>query len=1154
MKYDSKIKDSVSSDISIDSDMDQKHVLDLMKTDYNYPKPGDPEFQRKIYEKREFNFHKMPSREHIKTYEDVKKFRDIHCSPNFALYSHQNFLANMMNPDTIYKGLLVTHGLGSGKSISAIAVAEQFKSMVQKYGTKIHVLVPGPVIREVWKEQLIKGTKETYMKPHDRSSLMDEAEYQRQKKMALNTAMQFYRFMSYRSFSKRVLGERIIERRHGESKEKSKYRKSDGEFERDMPVDRIHTLNNTLIIVDEAHNLTGNDYGAALVEITKRSKNLRIILLTATPMKNLADDIIELINFIRPHDKPVLRDHVFTSQGGHLMELREGGLEYLKKMCRGYVSYLRGADPMTFATRVDIGDVPPGLKFTKVISSQLYPFQRSCYDEAIKDEGDALSKKSEAVANFVVPGLSPDKKTIVGYYGREGIQLVCNQLKSQAAILNQRINENMPGWLKNLPECKDMNSTQIKALIENNHQEDWIRLAEGGKTFTGRILRMPFLRIFSTKFADALDGIGQRVEGKRGAMTSFCYSNLVKAGIELFQEVLLENGFIEFDEGGSYQIRPTTICYRCGKENKGHQAEHAFKPATFITVTGKSTDDVAEYIPEDKQRVIRAVFNSLNNVDGRDIKCILGSRVMNEGVSLENLGEIDILDVYFNFGRVDQVVGRGIRNCSHYKVINDDNKYPYVNVYKFCICVGEGSAETGDYKLSSEEELYQKAELKYLLIKRVERCLKEVAVDCALNRNGNIFPEEVEKHRGCSARGDCPALCDYMECEFKCDDPELNAKWLDKNGNYVNIPKAQLDYTTFTSRLSRDEIDFAKERIKDMYRLSPQYKLANIVSYVRKGYTQQQHINLFDEMFVFRALDELLPKTENDFNNFRDSVLDPMGNIGYLIHRGEYYIFQPMNQTEDVPMYYRTNFAQTMNHKLSLYNYMQHTIDWATVEKITDEQNEEADEKHEDKDGYDFESVRDYYETKEEYGIVGILDKDTGRGKVADGGHDVFKIRPKREKILDKRRGTGITSYKGSVCSTSKSREYLDDVVRKVGAKIKLEPTTSRLEICNSIQDRLIELEKYGTSGTTYIIVPANHSVYKFPINLQDRVKITTDTIKSSMKGSQVTVEKDKPDEDKFIRKYTITVKPHGVGSDKVLKELGFIKEKTGDEWSMVVE
>ena len=56
------------------------------------------------------------------------------------------------------------------------------------------------------------------------------------------------------------------------------------------------------------------------------------------------------------------------------------------------------------------------------------------------------------------------------------------------------------------------------------------------------------------------------------------------------------------------------------------------------------------------------------------------------------------------------------------------------------------------------------------------------------------------------------------------------------------------------------------------------------------------------------VLDELIPITGNDFNNLKDTIIDKHNNQGYLIYRDTYYIFQPNNQNEDVPMYYRTTF------------------------------------------------------------------------------------------------------------------------------------------------------------------------------------------------------------------------------------------------------
>jgi hypothetical protein len=583
--------DDGPEDIELTKEDVRNRITTEMKKDYAYPDPSDPELQYKIYKKREFYSNKIPPRPNVNDYNDIKEYRDIICTRQSTLYEHQAMLSNFINPDTPYKGLLLFHGLGTGKCIdgssilkinnnditikdlwdsyvaniveevdkktggtdewkivnnvlniatiggtgrldqngqisklyrqhikefvreitlengskitttmahmvykyekgsyiwsnkvlqndyigiasteanplginndnleivsqkvtsilykfydgyvydleidkyhnyvannilchntcAAIAIAEKFKTMVQKYNTKIYVLVSGPLIKENWKQHLLICTGETYRKYQDKSVYIDEAEENKLQKNALNQALQYYRFMSYRSFYKRVLGEKIVEKKTvKDTKVKVSYRKTDeGEFERDIAVDRLYNLNNSIIIVDEAHNLTGNAYGEALKHIVKNSINLKLVLLSATPMKNLADDIVELLNLLRPQDAQMERDKIFTTNKIHLMEIKDGGIEYFKNMAKGYVSHVRGADPLTFATRVDKGEQPDGLIFTKVVRCKMLPFQRKIYDEAVIEKDDTLDRRSEAVANFVFPGLSPDRKELVGYY------------------------------------------------------------------------------------------------------------------------------------------------------------------------------------------------------------------------------------------------------------------------------------------------------------------------------------------------------------------------------------------------------------------------------------------------------------------------------------------------------------------------------------------------------------------------------------------------------------------------------------------------------------------------------------------------------------------------------------------------------------------
>ncbi len=1121
----------------------KKEIIKAMKVDYAYPDPDDEDLQEKIYKKREFQ-HKIPHRKILKTTDEIRDYQEKVCGRRFAPFSHQSFISNFINPNTPYKGLLIFHGVGTGKTCGAIAIAENFKDNVKKYGTKIYVLTPGPLIKQNWKDELIKCTGETYMKDIiNEVGYVDEYETNRAKKEAMNQVLQYYKIMSYRSFYRKVLGEKIVERRGEGDETKTSYRRTEeGEIERDLAIDKIDNLNNSLLIVDEAHRLTGNEYGDALKKIIRNSKNLRVILLTATPMKNLADDIIDLLNFIRPKGDKINRDKVFTKDRNYKMNFRKGGEEYLKKMANGYVSHYRGANPLTFAKRVDIGEIPDGLIFTKVVQCFMEKFQLNNYREIIAVEDDSLDKRAQAVSNFVFPGLSEDKKSLKGLFSTSGIISILSQLKNHGPKLLQMINKQ---FFKG--KVKDINSI--------------MRESDQNKNISGLILQEENLKHFSIKFYTALTELNKLVKGQKGAGTAFIYSNLVRVGIDLFQEVLLQNGYLEYDETGNYQISDNTRDYLTGMPYSEFQKkvkDRKFHPATFITITGGS-EEKAEVIPEVRKFVLDNVFNNVSNIQGKYIKFILGSKVMQEGITLENVKELHILDVSYHLGQVHQVIGRAIRQCKHYNVATDENPFPEVKVYKYTASL-QG-------KRSSEEELYRKAELKYIMVKRVERVLKEVAVDCPTNYHGNMFPEEIEKHKNCRKvdlknprKKDpkaCPVECDFVDCHYQCHSKKLNLNYYDRSNKfYKSLTKEKLDYSTFNSALAADEIRQAKDKIKEMFKFKYVYTLKDIINFVKDSYPKERK-DLFDEFFVYKGLDDMIPITENDFNNFKDTIYDKYNVPGYLIYRHSFYIFQPFDQNEDVPMHYRTTYNKSLLNDLSIFNYMKKTDLYKESQKLMKEIEQRVGDK--DKEAYDFDSVRDYYDAKEENDYIGIIDKSGRRRE--EQREDVFKIRPRREKILTKKRGTGIPSAKGAVCYTSKSKDELTDLAVDLGLKEK-GLDKNRVGICQNIKTQLLYLEKYttGKNKKTYMIIPGNHPVYPFPYNLEDRVKDIIFKMEDAVNlnlGVKVKREDNGIFEGKRSKeydRYVLTFKDKGDYKKHhgTFKERGF--ELNGGNWQRIIE
>ena len=86
--------------------------------DFSYPNPEDPELLAKIFKKREFYYYRVPQREKMETYEDVKKYRAANCKQGeVEPREQQAILPNFISPNTQYKGVILMHGVGSGKTM-----------------------------------------------------------------------------------------------------------------------------------------------------------------------------------------------------------------------------------------------------------------------------------------------------------------------------------------------------------------------------------------------------------------------------------------------------------------------------------------------------------------------------------------------------------------------------------------------------------------------------------------------------------------------------------------------------------------------------------------------------------------------------------------------------------------------------------------------------------------------------------------------------------------------------------------------------------------------------------------------------------------------------------------------------------------------------
>ena len=215
----------------------------------------------------------------------------------------------------------VTHN-----TCSSITIAEGFKEYILNMGRKIIVIVKNKNIQKNFINELLgQCTYDTYLTPEERKlyfsteskSGITHTIQQGKKKELVNKTIRTigknYQFITYGSFTNRVLGARDFEKdKYGNIT--SKIKKINGIVQRKKIKDEIRNFNNTVIIIDEAHNVTNNDVYTALYQVLSRSYNYRLVLLTATPIYDNPREIFELSNLLNinyPNNQLSIRKDLF---------------------------------------------------------------------------------------------------------------------------------------------------------------------------------------------------------------------------------------------------------------------------------------------------------------------------------------------------------------------------------------------------------------------------------------------------------------------------------------------------------------------------------------------------------------------------------------------------------------------------------------------------------------------------------------------------------------------------------------------------------------------------------------------------------------------------------------------------------------------------
>lgn len=696
-----------------------------------YPKITDKDFYKIINEKKEFWDNRA----------DNKK--SFNC-----LQPYQKLLSNFINPISPYSSILVYYGVGSGKTLTSIAIAENFKN-----DYKIIVCLKNNNLVTNYKQELLNNLCTVYskeIKNGDNETI----------KLIMKQINKYYTFLTYNELVSNVIGTRIANTGL-QSKTKIKYKDAQEKF----------VLNNSVLIIDEAHNITEIKAYSVILDLLKKGKNNKLVLMTATPIYDNIIEVFELNNLLNydnngilPTSETALLKNGFIEKDKKSVSLLNDtsykltklGKDILKKTLKGKISYLSAGNSNDYATKIFKGTLLSETKEiiketsnVKIFISYMSDFQKTVYRKTLTDNKNVLFKNSTDASLIVYPNKE---------YGPKGF--VDNQKN-----LDYLKKENLKNW-----SCK------LFSLITE-------------------------------------------IQESKGLC--FIYSNFVNQnGIDIIKLVLSKNGFSP---------------YKKNVKNKN----------SYIILKGNIQPKRIQYLLN--------IFNHPDNKHGEYIRIIIGSPIISEGLTFKNIRQIHIMEPSWNMSKIDQIIGRGVRFQSHCSLpLNERNVQIYLHT---AIDAYENSIDYLKYKLSENKDKS---------IKQIEYLLREIAIDCFINKPVNI-KNSIDFSRDCL----------YEKCKYTC--------------SYEPKAAIKINKDTYTIKYHDiEQYNFIFNKILELYKIGFVFHITFIVNYIGK---QVDKLNIYLVLY--------------DICNEQIKIMNKNNRKCILVNIQDYFLLQPENQKLQESFYYK---------------------------------------------------------------------------------------------------------------------------------------------------------------------------------------------------------------------------------------------------------
>ncbi len=573
------------------------------------------------------------------------------------LFEHQKFLKEYFkahnevgNDLTGSRGIFLYHTLGSGKTTSAINMAEESRVYKDDNGNiklrKICIIIPASLRDSPWIEEVSM----IHPKHTTQTSL----------------ATIGYNFIHYNNTITFI-----------EQLDNLKEQDSNNPFD------------NSIVIVDEVHNilntlsLNRESVKWKLYNYLMTAKNVKIIFLSATPIVNDPFEITFALNILRGIEifdvnNELSKEKFYRS---FYKEDEMKNKNVFKKHIQGLISHYRGASENAFAK--------------KITHNVNVPMSEGQWEANIRilDQEKNMSKSKQKIG-VTRTDIESQIKTI-----KRGRALKVRGELAKILVVRSNIDESEEEGTYHIFPRENNNFNYPKNLLKelnvgHDSYPDMLNQEHISKILPHLDLKNK-LEVYSPKMKLILDNIFKT----KGPVIVF--SNFEGYyGIKIFVECLKAHGFGDF------------------LKDKKEQ--------NYTIWSGNTTQ-------EERKKILK-IYNSDENTHGEKIKVICLTTAGKEGISLRNVRQIHIMEPWWNLTQTLQVIGRGVRICSHSHLPKEER---IVDVYNYISVAPEKSKKINSQFYEIDNLIMKKAYSKFKKSNEILEILKESSLDCELNKEYN---------------------------------------------------------------------------------------------------------------------------------------------------------------------------------------------------------------------------------------------------------------------------------------------------------------------------------------------------------------------------------------------------------------------------------